>query len=120
MRSLRSVLPRHSRETGTPVLRPAWSPAFAGVTMLAGLLATPLIASEGEKPVARDYSLVRAAPAPRTQEWDAAEAKSAGCVFCHVESDQKTMHMSPAVVLGCVDCHGGNAAIQGEDRKSVV
>src|SRR5687768_12015426 len=91
-------------------------PAFAGMTIL--FLTGPLLASEGEKPVARDYSLVRAAAAPRTQEWDLAEAKSAGCVSCHVESDQKTMHMSPAVVLGCVDCHGGNAAIQGEDRKS--
>src|SRR5687767_447724 len=90
----------------------SWIPAFAGMTGLA-LLASPLFGAEVEKPVARDYSLVRAAAAPRTQEWDSAEAKSAGCVSCHVESDQKTMHSSPAVVLGCVDCHGGNAAIQG-------
>ncbi len=78
------------------------------------LLATPLLASEGEKPVERDYSLVRAEPAPRTQEWDAAEAKSAGCVSCHVETDRKTMHATPAVVLGCADCHGGNPAILGD------
>ncbi|HEX8573186.1 MAG TPA: hypothetical protein VF759_10600 [Allosphingosinicella sp.] len=84
------------------------------MTGLALLLASPLAASEGEKPVARDYSLVRAAPAPRTQEWDLAEAKSEGCVSCHVDSDRKTMHASPAVVLGCVDCHGGNAAIAGD------
>ena len=68
-------------------------------------------ASEKEKPVVRDYSLVRAAPAPRTQEWTQAEAKSAGCVTCHTESDAHTMHRSPAVVLGCADCHGGNVAI---------
>ena len=79
-----------------------------------GLLAAPLPASEGEKPVARDYRLVRAAAAPRTQEWDLAEAKSAGCVSCHADTDQKTMHSSPAVVLGCVDCHGGNSAIVGD------
>jgi hypothetical protein len=68
-------------------------------------------ASEKEKPVVRDYSLVRAEPAPRTQEWTQAEAKSGGCVSCHAESDAHTMHRSPAVVLGCTDCHGGNAAV---------
>jgi hypothetical protein len=92
----------------------SWIPAFAGMTGLALLLASPLAASEGEKPVARDYGLVRAAAAPRTQEWDLAEAKSAGCVSCHTDSDRKTMHSSPAVVLGCVDCHGGNAAVAGD------
>jgi hypothetical protein len=84
------------------------------MTAAAVLLATPLLALEGEKPVQRDYSLVRAEAAPRTQEWDAAEAKSGGCVSCHTDSDRKTMHSSPAVVLGCVDCHGGNAAIAGD------
>ncbi|HYN45299.1 MAG TPA: hypothetical protein VES64_01260, partial [Allosphingosinicella sp.] len=68
-------------------------------------------ASEKEAPVVRDYSLVRAAPAPRTQESPDADAKSRGCVSCHTASDAHTMHRSPAVVLGCVDCHGGNPAI---------
>ncbi|HLL59967.1 MAG TPA: hypothetical protein VK391_08790, partial [Allosphingosinicella sp.] len=77
--------------------------------------ASQLSASEKEKPVARDYSLVRAAAAPRTQDWDAADAKSAGCTSCHTASDAKTMHKSPAVVLGCTDCHGGNAAIVATD-----
>jgi hypothetical protein len=84
------------------------------LTVLLGV-ATPLLASDAEKPVARDYSLVRAGPAPRTQDWDAADAKSAGCVSCHTASDAKTMHKSPAVVLGCTDCHGGNAAIVAKD-----
>ena len=66
---------------------------------------------KARKPVVRDYSLVRAAPAPRTQEWAEAEAKSAGCQSCHTDSDAQTMHRSPAVVLGCADCHGGNRAI---------
>ena len=68
-------------------------------------------ASEGEKAVVRDYSLVRAAPAPRTQEATDADAKSQGCVSCHTGSDAHTMHRSPAVVLGCVDCHGGNPRV---------
>jgi hypothetical protein len=83
------------------------------MTILVAALASPLTASEPEKAVTRDYSLVRAAPAPRTQEWEAAETKSSGCVSCHTESDQKTMHKSQAVVLGCADCHGGNAAVIG-------
>jgi hypothetical protein len=95
------------------------TPAFAGVTVIGGALlalalASPLLASEAEKPVARDYSLVQAPPAPQSQEWEAAEAKSAGCVSCHTDSDQKTMHKTQAVVLGCVDCHGGNAAVRGD------
>ncbi|MEA3064574.1 MAG: hypothetical protein QOJ27_1020 [Sphingomonadales bacterium] len=104
--------PGESRGFGLPRSILAGVPAFAGMTILA--LTAPLLASEGEKPVARDYSLVRAAAAPRTQDWDAAEAKSAGCVSCHADSDRKTMHATPAVVLGCVDCHGGNATVSGD------
>jgi hypothetical protein len=85
------------------------------LSLLVALVAGPLIAAEGEKPVKRDYSLVRAEAAPRTQDWDAADAKSAGCVSCHTASDAKTMHKSPAVVLGCVDCHGGNPNIFAQD-----
>jgi hypothetical protein len=84
-------------------------------SLLAAIVAAPLIAAEGEKPVKRDYSLVRAEAAPRTQDWDSADAKSAGCVSCHTASDAKTMHKSPAVVLGCTDCHGGNASVVAQD-----
>ena len=90
---------------------------FSFVAVFIALIAVALFgssrlgASEKEKPVVRDYSLVRAAPSPRTQDWAQAEAKSAGCVTCHTESDAHTMHRSPAVVLGCADCHGGNVAI---------
>jgi LVIVD repeat len=92
-----------------------WIAAFAGMTVLFLLfLAPPLVASEAEKPVARDYSLVRAPAAPQSQDPEAAEAKSAGCVSCHTDSDEKTMHPGQAVVLGCTDCHGGNAAVRGD------
>ena len=83
----------------------------AALTASAVFGTSQLGAAEKEKPVVRDYSLVRAAPAPRTQESSDAEAKSAGCTSCHTESDAHTMHQSPAVVLGCVDCHGGNPRI---------
>ena len=36
-----------------------------------------------------------------------AEKKSRGCLECHVGSE--SMHASKNVVLGCTDCHGGNA-----------
>lgn len=78
--------------------------AFAAI-----VAAAPASASEGERPVPRSH--VAAPAAPAFQDWDAAGGKSAGCVSCHTESDAKTMHRSPAVVLGCTDCHGGNAAV---------
>ena len=91
-----------------------WMPGLAGAVLLAAI-AAPLVAADVEQAVSRDYSLVRAAAAPRTQEWGAADTKSAGCVSCHTASDARTMHTSPAVVLGCTDCHGGNPAIIAAD-----
>lgn len=87
--------------------------AFIGAALVASAFmgATQLGAAAKEKPVVRDYSLVRASPAPRTQDWNEAEAKSAGCQSCHTSSDAHTMHRSPAVILGCTDCHGGNPQI---------
>ena len=49
--------------------------------------------------------------APAYQTWDQAEAASESCVQCHTETDQLTMHADPGVVLGCTDCHGGDATV---------
>ncbi|HHG84858.1 MAG TPA: hypothetical protein ENJ82_08910, partial [Bacteroidetes bacterium] len=49
--------------------------------------------------------------APRSQSEEQANAKSVGCISCHTDSDAKTMHNIPSVVLGCTDCHGGAADI---------
>ena len=38
-------------------------------------------------------------------------AKSDGCISCHTNTDEKTMHETPAIKLGCTDCHGGNAGV---------
>ncbi|MDM4770396.1 hypothetical protein [Solimonas sp. SE-A11] len=84
-------------------------------------LAGPAPAAGGEKPVERSY--VIADFAPRFQRQDQAEAKSAGCQSCHTASDQHTMHANPAVVLGCTDCHGGNAQVfvkPGLERKDAA
>ncbi|MEJ6012078.1 hypothetical protein WG900_19405 [Novosphingobium sp. AS3R-12] len=82
----------------------------AGCLLLRG---TGLLASEGEKPVMRDYALVKAGSAPDKQSIDDVLAKTEGCQSCHVATEAPTMHYSPAVRLGCTDCHGGNAAIRG-------
>jgi len=71
-------------------------------------------AAGGEKPVDRTYVL--APNAPKNQTWAQADAKSAGCMSCHNPVDEKTMHTSPAVVLGCVDCHGGDASVNGPEN----
>jgi hypothetical protein len=75
-----------------------------------------LRASEEEKPQAITYT--RAPTAPRGQpgdtpdaQWAYVDAKNNGCVSCHTASDHKTMHASPAVVLACTDCHGGNEKV---------
>jgi hypothetical protein len=78
---------------------------FAGALALAASLAA---ASPAEEPRAIDYPGYP--PAPRSQGPEAAEAASAGCRSCHLETDRPTMHASPAVVLGCADCHGGDAS----------
>ena len=50
--------------------------------------------------------------APRNQTPEQAAAKSTACVSCHGESDSASMHVSEGVILGCTDCHGGNAGVR--------
>lgn len=94
---------------GTLIRKLAIVAALAGSALVG---TSQLGAAEKAKAVLRDYSLVRASPAPRTQDYAEAEAKSAGCQSCHTDSDAHTMHRSPAVVLGCTDCHGGNPQVR--------
>ncbi len=70
-------------------------------------------AADKETPTYRDYSLVTAAPAPARQSQAEMDAKSEGCYTCHLQTDAPTMHTTPAVRLGCTDCHGGNASVRG-------
>src|ERR1700693_3035192 len=49
---------------------------------------------------------------PKPRNWidqtsEEAMTKSRGCLECHKGIED--MHASPNVVLGCTDCHGGNA-----------
>jgi hypothetical protein len=85
---------------------------WRAVALAALLIAAPLslrAAGDAEKPVARAY---HTAPAAAQGETDAeAHARSAGCESCHTASDAPSMHKSSAVVLGCADCHGGDAGV---------
>ncbi len=83
-----------------------------GLSLFAG---TPM-AADKEKPVKRDYSRVIAPPAPQRQSVAEMDAKSEGCNTCHVKTDAPTMHLTPAVRLGCTDCHGGDASIRGNSE----
>ena len=109
------VFVRHSGESRNPALAPGskrkgWIPAFAGMTALfLSVVSVVTLASEEEEPVERTYVATPAAPA--FQSWDNAGQKSSGCVSCHTKSDRKTMHANEAVVLGCTDCHGGDAKV---------
>lgn len=103
--------------------RRAWGMAKASTVMqplravlAAALLATlPVGANESPRQVERTY--VTAPSAPAFQTWAQADEKSAGCVSCHTDSDRKTMHASEAVVLGCTDCHGGDAQVRAPDGQ---
>lgn len=52
------------------------------------------------------------------QTREEAHAKSVGCIECHQNIED--MHASPNVVLGCTDCHGGNATAGLTMRKAHV
>jgi hypothetical protein len=84
---------------------------LAVAAALFGAIAAVAPASEGEKPVTRDYTSVTTPPAPKNQSQAQADAKSVGCISCHSASDEWTMHASQAVVLGCTDCHGGDTHV---------
>ena len=81
---------------------------FAAVLMLASSLS--LAAGGSYEAVERSDPM--AAPAPAGQAAAQAQAKSEGCLDCHTKTDMPTMHANPAVQLGCVDCHGGDASVR--------
>lgn len=64
--------------------------------LIAGALAMP---ARAESP-----------PAPQKETQAEAQLNSAGCMSCHTTTDSLSMHTSTGVILGCADCHGGNAA----------
>ena len=99
-----------------PVFRPA--PDAGGFGPATSLSAQePVLSSEvsltGLGPgVSVAWEPPHAARPPRNlidQTQEEARAKSAGCMECHRTTDAHSMHSSKYVVLGCTDCHGGDA-----------
>ncbi len=97
---------------------------FRKLLLLGGALAVlwiflgmqlPLAHSEGPK-LAAQPDPVSAPAAPMRQTAADALGKSEGCESCHSynaqANDHRTMHANPGVVLGCTDCHGGNAVVK--------
>jgi hypothetical protein len=80
------------------------------LALMMAFAATFAAASESEKPVERRY--VTAPPSPASQNDAMVLSKSSGCMTCHTQTDANTMHLNPAVKLGCTDCHGGNASVR--------
>jgi hypothetical protein len=84
----------------------------AALALFAGS-ADPLTAAGGETPVARTYPYFP--PAPRDRSRADMDAANQGCTGCHTASDAPTMHVSQAVNLSCVDCHGGTPVADAVD-----
>jgi hypothetical protein len=82
---------------------------LAGMGALAMLASSCVFGMDSEKPVARTYAATP--PAPERQTAQDALAKSLGCVSCHTATDHTTMHVNTGVILGCTDCHGGDAKV---------
>ncbi len=75
--------------------------------VLAGLSALMLFGATA----AHADETATAPPSPRYQTMEEVKAKSDGCISCHTATDSSTMHANPGVMLGCTDCHGGNATV---------
>lgn len=87
-----------------------WTTFAISFVIGTGLLSGSAFAASGEKPQVVIYP--EFPPAPQFQSWAQADEMSSGCITCHTDSDQKTMHASEAVILGCADCHGGDPTVR--------
>jgi hypothetical protein len=67
---------------------------------------TPATASPQPPPGAASRATLQ-----RTETPEQAARASAGCISCHVGIEHPNMHNETTVVLGCADCHGGNANV---------
>src|SRR5579872_5590366 len=83
---------------------------LVALALLAVAVTSRLRADDEEVAVERTY--VKTPDAPRGQSQEEADAKSGGCISCHTKSDSPSMHDNVAVLLGCADCHGGDATVK--------
>jgi hypothetical protein len=48
----------------------------------------------------------------RSETAEQVSRASSGCLTCHTALEHPNMHNESTVLLGCTDCHGGNAALE--------
>ncbi|MFY9803440.1 MAG: hypothetical protein WA211_08730 [Candidatus Acidiferrales bacterium] len=92
----------HGQKARNRVLRRRFLVLFAIATVIAGAF---LLASRS-----RAQSTAQR-PGLLGQSQADVDRKSAGCVSCHVKTDEPSMHPTRTVRLGCTDCHGGDATV---------
>jgi hypothetical protein len=81
---------------------------FASLIVLVNLASTQSVfASTGLKHQEVEYEHTDPVPARHSPE--EVEAASEGCVSCHEKTDASSMHANPGVIIGCTQCHGGDA-----------
>jgi len=91
--------------------------AFSALSMFGMLGINQIALAASEKLPEKSYTMAPAAPERQTAQQ--AFAKTEGCMSCHTQTDEHTMHANPGVVLGCTDCHGGDATVKwnGPEQK---
>src|SRR5262245_32480993 len=75
------------------------------------LLLLPMLLGQVKSSHTSQQNSAPALPDFAGQTQQEADAKSTGCVSCHLSTDSASMHDSTVVRLGCIDCHGGSAAV---------
>jgi len=80
------------------------------------LIRLPHVSAQQNQPAAKPVVAAVATPhralTTRNESPEQAAAASAGCITCHIGVEHTNMHAEDTVVLGCADCHGGDATIQ--------
>ena len=59
---------------------------------------------------------IKLRPTIQRETAEQARLASVGCMSCHTGIEHPNMHAEDTVVLGCTDCHGGNAEITSTHR----
>ena len=85
--------------------------SFAAFVFIAAFALVWNPAASAGEPHAVSRSYVTAPPSPQNQTAEEVATKSTGCMSCHTRTDRPSMHASPAVKLGCTDCHGGDSTV---------
>ena len=105
-------LGEHFRGDQPPSLTlPARGRGWSALLLVIALCTTPTISTASTDTHSSSRTYAATPPAPATQSPTDAHTKSTGCQSCHTDTDRASMHANPGVVLGCTDCHGGDASI---------